>query len=541
MYIYLIKLYNLRFCTRNTLFLIILSLTACTQTEKKYLINPENILKNEVKRTLSKGLQQISQRYIENISVEQLALQGLRGLSSLDPTLQVNKTHDTVIIESQLIKRHTYTAPAVYDSSGWAKLIVDAISDSKKNSIILSQAKMTRIYEAIFDGSLSSLDTFSRYANEQDARKNREKRSGFGGIGIRFKISQKGIVVNQVFSATPAFKIGIKSNDIITHIDRISLTNIKHEDALAHLRGKIGSTIDLRLLRPSKISSKRSKFVPHSFLLKRDQIIIPTTSYSLRNDVLYIKITSFNNQTSKHLATIIKDVFNDVNKNPRKKAKGIIIDLRDNPGGLLQQAVKVSNLFLENGRIIATKGRHPASTNNYEADGTDITGGLPLVILINGRSASAAEIVAAALQDNDRAVIVGSSSYGKGTIQNVISLPNGGEITITWSRFQAPSGYYLHKIGVSPTICVPNAKEFKATEYIYKTLIKANQVTTILEARQTSAYPDKIEIGHLKKNCPANTKKNYIDIKIAEKLLTNNALYQRIKALNPAAAALSNY
>jgi carboxyl-terminal processing protease len=486
------------------------------------------------------GFRQISERYIENISVAELAIEGLRGLATIDPTIQIDKNHKTVSIESSIIQKHIYTAPTSNDALGWAKLIVAAIGDSKNESDAFKLTKMTRFYESIFDGSLSSLDAFSRYTDEKNAQENREKRSGFGGIGIRFKHTQQGVIVTQVFAETPAFRAGIKSKDIITHINNNSLTGIKHSETLKCLRGKIGSIIDIKILRPTISTLKVIDFHSFKISIRRNRIIVPTTSYSLRNGVLYIKISSFNDRTSKHLANDLTKGLEEVHAKSRKKAKGIILDLRGNPGGLLKQAVKVSNLFLIKGRIISTRGRHPGSNNDYEAHGIDLTEGLPLVVLINGRSASAAEIVAAALQDHARAIVIGSTSFGKGTIQTVIRLPNDGEMAVTWSRFRAPSGYFLHKLGVPPSICVTGSEKLIATEYIQKALKQADRNIKTLRAWHATTINQKLERDRLKTICPTTHKKSPIDIEIAEKLLIDVALYQKVKALSPSIASVNN-
>lgn len=525
---------------RTSTIFFIFFLTACTTQTKETVLAPENIQGRLAVNTFSMGFRQISERYIENISVAELAIEGLRGLATIDPTIQIDKTHKTVSIESSIIQKHIYTAPTSNDALGWAKLIVAAISDSKNESDAFKLTKMTRFYESIFDGSLSSLDAFSRYTDEKNAQENREKRSGFGGIGIRFKHTQQGVIVTQVFAETPAFRAGIKSKDIITHIDNSSLTGIKHSETLKFLRGKIGSIIDIKILRPTISTLKINDFNSFKISIKRDRIIVPTTSYSVRNGVLYIKISSFNDRTSKHLANNLTKGLEEALAKSRKKAKGIILDLRGNPGGLLKQAVEVSNLFLIKGRIISTRGRHPGSNNDYEAHGIDLTEGLPLVVLINGRSASAAEIVAAALQDHARAIVIGSTSFGKGTIQTVIRLPNDGEMAVTWSRFRAPSGYFLHKLGVPPSICVTGSEKLIATEYIQKALKQADRNIETLRAWHATTINQKLERDRLKTICPTTHKKSPIDIEIAEKLLIDITLYQRVKALSPSIASVNN-
>jgi carboxyl-terminal processing protease len=253
-----------------------------------------------------------------------------------------------------------------------------------------------------------------------------------------------------------------------------------------------------------------------------------------------MRLSSFNDRTAKDLAFKLKNGLREIQEKSGGKAIGVILDLRNNHGGLLKQAVKVSNIFLSSGRIISTRGRHSGSNKDYEAYGTDLTKGLPLVILINGRSASAAEVVAVSLQDHARGIVIGSTSFGKGTIQTVARLPNDGEISITWSRFRAPSGYFPHGLGIPPSICVAGSKSSSATNYIQKTLKQAKQIKKTRLAWYTATINQKLERGRLKAICPAIYKRNPVDIKIAEKLLLNATLYQQVRALRPSILSRKN-
>jgi carboxyl-terminal processing protease len=277
--------------------------------------------------------------------------------------------------------------------------------------------------------------------------------------------------------------------------------------------------------------------VPFNLSIKRDRIVEITASHSVKDGVVNIRVTRFNNRTARHVAQNLTQGLQEVRRQTKKKAKGVILDLRSNPGGLLKQAVNVSDLFLVDGRIISTRGRHPASDHDYDAKGTDIARGLPLVVLINGRSASASEIVAAALQDHDRAVVIGSTSFGKGSVQTVITLPNKAEITLTWSRFQAPSGYFLHGLGVPPSICASQGENSDAAQLIEAALGNAVRHSEIIQAWHSVSTKQKQERRRLKEICPATNRLNPIDVQIAEKLLKDAALYQRVKALSPAMAS----
>ncbi|MEK9752248.1 MAG: S41 family peptidase, partial [Rhodospirillaceae bacterium] len=212
---------------------------------------------------------------------------------------------------------------------------------------------------------------------------------------------------------------------------------------------------------------------------------------------------------------------------------GIVMDLRGNPGGLLKQSIKLADLMLTHGHILTTKGRHPDSLHHYEAGGRDIAGGIPIVVIIDGKSASASEIVAAALQDRDRAVVIGTSSFGKGSVQTVVRLPNDGEMTLTWSRFLAPSGYVLHGLGVRPTICTADVRNDLMPAIDAALANRLNLRATFASWRAGGA-PDEARRHALRGACPATRRKTYNDIRIATYLAEHPALYA--KALDIASA-----
>lgn len=212
------------------------------------------------------------------------------------------------------------------------------------------------------------------------------------------------------------------------------------------------------------------------------------------------------------------------------------MDLRGNPGGVLSQAIKVADLFLKSGKILTTHGRHPSSQNEYVAGKNDILDGLPMVVLVNGESASASEIVAAALQDHERAIIVGTSSFGKGSVQSVNPLPNDGELILTWSRFVTPSGYVLHNLGVPPNICSIGIKT-DTENLVFEALRSASEIATTLEAWRKASVEYKHERETLKSGCPPSPQKTIVDGKIAEKLILDNALYNQIIGLSSSIAS----
>ncbi len=506
---------------------VIMLLSACAVPDKQ---DSGNGFPVELARdTLETGFRQITQRYIEKISVRDLALEGLRGLSTIEPTLRIEEVSDGISLHSDFISRHIYRTPSPEDSDAWARLTVRALVNLRNRSPEFRAADAEKLYEAVFDGSLSLLDKFSRYASAKQAAENRAKRSGFGGIGIRFFAIQTGSRVTSVFKDTPAAKAGLRKGDIITHIDTRPIRGVNRKVVRDWLRGAIGSVVDLRVLR----SPGDREF---TFTVKRDRIVLPTVARRIKDSVVFLKVTGFNNRTSRQVVKL----YAEGKRILGGKVKGVVLDLRGNPGGLLKQAIKVADLFLAKGRILSTQGRHPASKHNYEAKSTDIALGIPVAVLINSRSASASEIVAAALQDHERAAVIGSSSFGKGSVQTVARLPNDGEITLTWSRFVTPSGYILHELGVPPTICTtgPTSSPVPSTDEIIESELKT---LTVHSARNRAwrliHANDKDGRRRLKASCPGTKSQSDREILIAERILSDPALYQRVMTLNTSVAS----
>lgn len=260
-----------------------------------------------------------------------------------------------------------------------------------------------------------------------------------------------------------------------------------------------------------------------AFGMKRSHIVPPTVEAEVRDDVLYMKISSFNQGTASSVVAELRRALGPGNA-AHHDVNGVVLDLRGNPGGLLKQSIEVADAFLVHGDILNTYGRHPDSMQHYEAAGQDQALGLPMVVLIDGKSASAAEIVAAALQDRERAVVVGTASYGKGTVQTVIRLPNSGEITLTWSRFMAPSGYTLHGLGVFPVICTSGAG--KGTVEMLRTALDRHDKTLgALEVWRSTTYTDKEAFQGLREQCPPERHTGKNDVEVARALIEDGALY----------------
>lgn len=305
-----------------------------------------------------------------------------------------------------------------------------------------------KLIESAINGMLSALDPHSSYLDAQSFKYMNEQTKGkFGGLGIEVTMESGLVKVVSPIDDTPASKVGIKPGDYITHIDGEQVVGMSLNDAVDKMRGKIGSKVKLNVRR---INEK-----PLEFTLKREEIKIQSVKSDIKdNDVLYIRITTFSEDTDK----MIEKAVNKAQKELKNNFKGAVIDVRNNPGGLLDQAVNISDLFLTQGEIVSTRSRNIEDTVKYTAKEGDIINGLPIVVLINDGSASASEIVAGALQDQKRAVIMGEKSFGKGSVQTVVPLGEYGAMRLTTARYYTPSGRSIQATGIVPDVEVHPAK-----------------------------------------------------------------------------------
>jgi carboxyl-terminal processing protease len=506
--------------------LSVLLVSACIQSPPKVVFY-DNYPITLAKEVFSLGFESISERYIEIVSPAQFTMEGLQGLRSIDPAITIEVADGKVILKVNNDIAGRLSTPEVNDPTSWAELTVNMIASGRQKSAMMKKATPEKIYEAVFDGILSSLDIHSRYAGASEAKKNRAKRDGFGGIGVLFHIIEDLPQVTLVMPNTPAFKAGLKLGDRMTHADSHPLSNLMQGQVTDKLRGPIHSMLSLSVQRKGK-----SREI--IFNIERAHIVMETVSYKHRKGIVFIKISNFNQQTARHTLDKLKKARADLGD----RVKGIVLDMRGNRGGILKQSVKVADLFLAKGRISETRGRHPDSLQSYDAGGRDMAYGRPVVVLIDGKSASAAEVTAAALQDRGRAIIVGTSSFGKGTVQTVIRLPNQGEITLTWSHLIAPSGYILQSLGIFPTICTSgiDGNTINERSVIKKAMAEQKRTTTTLKSWRRISYLDKQKRQVLRSLCPPERRKLELESKVAETILHDKALYNR--TLNLSAVAV---
>ena len=329
-------------------------------------------------------------------------------------------------------------------------LFGEAFEKIKNNYV--EEVDVKELIEAAIEGMLSSLDPHSTYLNSDELNELKIQTKGeFGGLGIEVTIEEGFVKVIAPIDDTPASKAGIVSGDLITHIDGDSILGMSLSDAVSLMRGKVGSKI--------KLTIRRNRTETINIQIIRDIIELKSVKFRLENGVGYIRLSSFNQKVDEE----IKDAIKKIEKQASSKILGYVLDLRNNPGGLRDQAVNVTDIFLPQGEIVSTRGRKKNDGSRFNAAKKDMISGLPLVVLINQGSASASEIVAGALQDHKRAIIMGTKSFGKGSVQTILPSGDNVAIKLTTARYYTPSGKSIQQTGIDPDILVEQS-EIKSIE-----------------------------------------------------------------------------
>ena len=302
----------------------------------------------------------------------------------------------------------------------------------------------SKLVEGAVNGMLNGLDPHSSYLDPKSLNEMQNQVTGkFGGLGIEVTMEDGLIKVVAPIDDTPAAKAGIRAGDVITHLDDEAVQGLTLNQAVEKMRGAPNTKITLKVMR-------KGVDKPLDIAIVRDVILVRPVRSKVEDDIGYIRITQFNDQTTEGLKKAIKDLSDQI---PADKLKGFVLDLRNNPGGLLDQAISVSDAFLERGEIVSTRGRDPDETQRFNARPGDLVKGKPVIVLINGGSASASEIVAGALQDHKRATLVGTRSFGKGSVQTIIPLgPGNGALRLTTARYYTPAGRSIQAKGIVPDI-----------------------------------------------------------------------------------------
>lgn len=472
------------------------------------------------------GYDRIADIYYEERPLAALTESGLNNLDTIDPDLSV----EVLGAELQILHQGQEVArtplPDGRSPAAWTRVVMDTVAFGRRESPALATADANAIYAAVFDGMLDPLDSYSRYVGPERAEQERAQRDGYGGIGLLMEYDpEERALVQQVFDDGPARAAGIKVGSYIVSVNGEPVAGWPIERLGATLRGPVDTIVRVGFEEPD------GTLVEYRFT--RAKVIPTVVEAAARDGIGIIRLARFNAAATADVADALQDAI-ERNGGP---VAGLVLDLRGNPGGLLDEAVAVADLFLTKGEIIHTRGRHPDSLQQFNASPTDITDGLPMVVLLDGRSASGAEVVAAALQDAGRAVVVGASSFGKGSVQTVTRLPNDGELYLTWSRIFSAGGYTLNEQGVMPTLCtsgtIQDADALVAGFQLGELPVPASMIDL-----RRAAPEDRVALDALRESCPWRVHDEALDLNVALRLLAEPALYRSAiaAALPPGAA-----
>lgn len=486
--------------------------------------SPDAALERHLAQIMSVGLRQAETYYLEPLSPRRAALDGISGLGELAPGFKLDAADPGLSAAEMFLgalRLDTLPLPKTDTSGAWGEFAARVTIHARRKVATLEGSDEEQLLEAFFDSVTDGLDRFSGYAGRGEAERNRAGREGYGGIGISLAPHPDGALVQAVSPDGPAAAAGILAGDRLLAVDTRPMAGRPVTEIERALRGPIDASVELTLERdglgePMALTVGRKRIVPDTVFLKT------------MGRVAIIRVSGFNQNTTKRVAETVAKARQKIGTG----IAGLVIDLRGNPGGLLEEAIHTADLFLDSGLISRAAGRHPESQQRFDAERGDVAAGLPIAVLINGATASASEILAAALQDHGRAVIIGMSSFGKGSIQTVIDLPNGGELYLTWAKFVAPSGYALERMGVMPTICTSGASD--AVTALDENL--ANETETrgrLARRRAVDASRDSRDaVRAVLALCPWNPHTTGdLDLAIAEVLLTSPAIYENAIAI----------
>lgn len=462
-------------------------------------------------RVYASALSFMAPRTLEPIPVAQLTLWGLGGLAALDPDLGTSLEHGVLTLS---LGEHTLlrlAPPPGQSPVAWANLAVLCARTAWDHSRAVRHAGTQGIIQSFFDEMFNHLDPYSRYVAPRAALADRAERNGSAGLGLMLSGRGAAVHVASLIADGPAGAAGIAAGDTIVSVDGQSARGQAPETVARWLAGPAGSKVSL-------VWRNRFGHVAHGVLERA--MVPPETVFAGRLGKLFVlRILGFNERTA---ARVMREL--DLGLAGPHPPDGIVLDLRGDRGGVLRQAVDVANAFLSHGVITATAGRDPQATHVWRAMPGGIALTEPLVVLVDGRTASAAEVLSAALADQGRAVVVGSETLGKGLVQTLTTLPDGGELFVTWSRLLAPRGWPLQGMGVLPQLCTSRGRA--ATEAELAALAAGVQpmAEAIARARNARAPLPPAAIVAIRAACPAAIGQE-IDMEAAKTLIENPAAY----------------
>ncbi|WP_408736905.1 S41 family peptidase [Acetobacter conturbans] len=481
------------------------------------------------------GLEFLEPRTLQPYSARQLCLWGLGGISALDPSLRITEAADGIHLmqgQTSVLQR---PAPPESSTHDWSSLTTGFLSTAWGLSSVLRAAGEQGVTQSFFDELFNHLDPYSRYVGPMPAETDRTARTGgAAGIGISLEeeISQsdsgrrkrKGevvrhLIVSAVNTNGPAWPAGVDVGERLVAVDGHSVVGLTVGQVQTLLSGDPGSEVSVRFYSPG---TRRTRTVS----MRRASVPAETVFAFSAGSLVIIRMTSFSSETAEEMSQYLDQATQD------RHLRGIVIDVRGNRGGVLQQAVTAAALLLDNGVAAITKGRDSQANHVWAVQGGDMTNRLPVVILVDGRTASAAEILAAALADHRRAVIVGSATLGKGLVQTVAQLPDRGELFVTWSRVIAPLGWPIQGLGVMPQLCTSRGSLDAQRQMEELKGGHAPAGSSVAESRNVRFPVPVSRILEIRRTCPAALGSD-LDLETARDLIENPAAYKAALSMIP--------
>lgn len=465
----------------------------------------------------STALTYIAPRALQPVTLPQMTLWGLNGLTALDPDLTATLQDGQLRLYGPDSLLMAQSAPADTDATAWGNAAARLAQAAYNASPALRQAGTQDIIANFFDELFNHFDPYSRYESPVQAAQQELLLTGLASTGLNFGVQNNRVVVQDVATDSPAESAGLTSGEFVLSIDGVATYPAEVAQLNKETNGVMGSSLTLRLLDPTDDSHE-----VQSVTLTRADVPPQTVTAepSPAPGIVVVRISSFNKGTSSQFSTVLAQA---MAQDPAPT--GLILDLRGNRGGVLRQAVLVADSLLTSGIIVQTQGRDPDANDTYAAVGADLTQGARIAVLVDGRTASAAEILSASLADNRRAVVVGSASLGKGLVQTFTNLPDGGELFITWSRVLAPRGWPLQNLGVMPQLCT-SLGSTAIGQQVSALTSGTNLLAQPLAASRALRAPARVEdILAIRNNCPAAIGSD-LDITAATAVLQSAPAYK---------------
>ncbi len=464
----------------------------------------------------SAALAYIAPRALTPVTIPQMTIWGLNGLAALDPNFNTVFQDGQVRLYGPNGLLFALPAPAANDANGWGQAAARIAAAAYANSAALQNAGTQEIIGNFFDELFNHFDPYSRYESPVQAAQEQLMITGLAGTGLTLAAENGRVVVAQVAADSPADDAGIQPGAVVLSVDGRAASPGMVDELNARMNGLPNTTLDLVIADPDDPAGRQSFTLTRGFIPPQTVFVQPP----LGHGIVEMKITGFNKGTGDQFAMALAQVMSQ-----NGTLAGLVLDLRGNRGGVLRQAVLVADSLLQSGPIAETNGRDPDADQFFKAEGADLTGGAKLAVLVDGQTASAAEILAAALADDGRGVVIGSETLGKGLVQTVTALPDGGELYVTWSQVLAPRGWPLQGLGLMPQVCTSNGPAALKAQ-LNALAAGRNLMAPALSQARAMRPPVSVEaVLALRSHCPAAIG-GAMDEEAAQAVLANNAMYQ---------------